>query len=82
MWHKKEPFFKGPSDKTRITDMKKITIEILEIITGTILLFGGLGVVLNFSDGRLLIGFVMIAVGCLVWTHFSRVVIIRKGRYE
>lgn len=60
--------------------MRKITIEILEIITGVILLFGGLALVLKYQDGRMMIGLAMIAIGCLIWTHFSRAIIIRKGR--
>jgi len=62
--------------------MRKITIEILEIIIGTIFLAGGLALILTWLDGRMVIGFVMIIIGSLIWTHLLRAVTVSKGKHE
>ncbi len=43
--------------------MRKITKEILMVITGTFLMAGGFGLIANFTNALLLIGLGLITVG-------------------
>ncbi|MHB1275796.1 MAG: hypothetical protein ACYCXQ_00820 [Candidatus Humimicrobiaceae bacterium] len=58
--------------------MKKITREILQIVSGTIFLFGGLALILRFHDGRLLIGLLMMAIGFLIFTFYLSVLVVKR----
>jgi len=52
--------------------MKKITKEILQILSAVILMSGGLALILTYLDGRLLIGLVMMAAGSLILFVIAR----------
>ncbi len=72
--------FKGLEriDKTRISEMRKISTEILMIIVAIILLIGGLVLTLTYLDGRMLIGIVLMVAGVLLWSVVLRGVICQK----
>jgi hypothetical protein len=58
--------------------MKKITIEIIKIISATLLMACGLILILTYLDGRLIIGLIAMAAGSLMWTLILREAVVQK----
>ncbi|MHB1443080.1 MAG: hypothetical protein ACYCXO_10060 [Candidatus Humimicrobiaceae bacterium] len=58
--------------------MRKLAREILQIISGTIFLFGGLALILRYTDARLLIGLLMMAIGSLIFTFYLSVLVVKR----
>jgi hypothetical protein len=58
--------------------MKKLFKEISQVISGVLFLTGGLALILQYPNGIMLIGLLLIAIGSLIFTVFARGVVIRN----
>jgi hypothetical protein len=76
--HKKKLLFLRAPDKKKVTQMKKLFKEISQIISGVLFLTGGLALILQYTNGIMLIGLLLIAIGSLIFTVFARGVVIRN----
>jgi hypothetical protein len=56
----------------------KLVKEILQIILAIILMAGGFGLVINFINGLLIIGVILIVAGIMLLLHVLRVAVISK----
>jgi hypothetical protein len=57
--------------------MKNLFKEISQIVLGVLFLAGGLALILQYTNGLLLIGLLLMAIGALIFTVFARGVVIK-----
>ena len=62
--------------------MKRIAIEITQVVSGVLFLTGGLALILvygKYADSRALIGLLLMGGGALIFTFYARGLVIRRG---
>jgi len=58
--------------------MRNLIKEILQITIGVTFLAGGLALILQYTNGLMLIGLLLMAIGALIFTFFARGLVIKN----